>query len=324
MHEKSFLSKWLNMNKVFHFLFLSLILFQCINSSKRYNDGFCSIGTEELNTALSNWSHYYQKKFPSRMARQFIHEGRGSLVAADALFKRICDLAPMSRPMSPPEIDRFIKRGNGRPTGIPVAIEALAIVRHKNVAVQKISLPEIQMLFGKTNKNYSDVFSDLNENQAKSQLNACGINSASDRYQWFRSDILKGNYGDHVLEIGSALKISRALSKGDCHFSYLRPNEIDSQNSKILPIQAIDNKKALIFPTRENVQNGKYRVTRYHYIYLPPRKYAKTVHPQTISFLKYILSPDGQNQLKAQGFFAIGDKARSDALVSLNNFTAQK
>ena len=95
----------------------------CGPREARFNNGFCSVGTEELNTALDHWFDRWQKLrggpdesvVTTRQTPKPIHEGRGNATAPAALAKAVCDLAAMSRPMQPPELDVLVREFGQRP-----------------------------------------------------------------------------------------------------------------------------------------------------------------------------------------------------------------
>ena len=300
----------------------------CSHPARRYADGYCSIGTGELNTAFAHWSHNWE----AQGRKHFIHEGRGSTVAVDALYRGICDLAPMGRPMNSAELDRFVKKYGERPAALAVAIEGLAIVTHKTTPLERLSWSEMQRLLGETPATWGEVFSDLPPKYSGRPLRVCGISSGSERYEWLRRSILHGRYGDRIREYPDALAVTKALLANECDFAYLRPLEFAGLSGfKALALQpsadpvrdaggreqearskttskktpAVLRNTDFVEPTARAIQRGRNPLSRYFYIYLPPKKRTPPIRKETLDFLNYVLSAEGQRVLIPLGLYPV-------------------
>lgn len=300
------------------FFSLSLIGLSGCKHGARFENGVCSIGTEQLNTAMVQWADRFQSKnsaVENPGSKPIIHEGRGTSVAPQALEQRICDLAPMSRPMHAAELNVFIEKHGGRPIAIPVAIEALAIVANHKASISAIDMQKFKLLFGKTPATLGAIFSDsIKESYRKQRPHPYGLNSATDRYRWVRQDFLSGNYSDRVLELSRPADIARQVAADPQGFAYLRPAEANAQQGlKILDLASSSSAGQAIQPDLDAIQSGRYAITRLYYIYLPPYQARPATQSRTLAFLDFILSDEAQAMLLPLGLYPPGARSVQDA-----------
>ena len=299
-------------------LLLSTLPLACGAQAARYNDGFCSIGTEELNTAFDHWYDRWQKKqggpddrVPTTNATpKPIHEGRGNATAPDALRNRICDLAPMSRPMQAAEIDAITKRLGHPPLAIPVAVEALAIIVPSGSYVRGVTRDEVRTIFHETPHTLEDLFPYIAETEHHGrELDAFGVNSASDRYRWFREVALAGDaISDRVVEVAGPLELVDRVARSRHAFGYARAAEL-TDGVKALPVDGV----AL---NEETATAGTYAYTRYYYVYIPAES-DHAINPEAIAFLRFILSEPQQAILRPLGLYPLNANDRAAALAKL-------
>lgn len=251
--------------------------------SKPRGTTYCSVGTEELNAAMDAWSALY-KPAPQ-------HEGRGSRVGAKALAEGLCEMAASSEILPDEDID-LIKRRQKLPTAIPVAEEVLAIIASKDFPADTISVSDLAAAYA---GGPDAVWPGL-------KITAHGINTASDRYFFFRRAALDGRPGsDRVLEAPGPLALVDRVAKG-ASLGYARPLEA-TPAVKILRLTS--DGKALA------PEDAGYPLRRYYYIYVT------SPSNETKAFLKFVLSDDGQKALKPLGLVPLEAHARTDALLRL-------
>jgi len=269
---------------------LICLLFSC---SKPRGTTFCSVGSEELNAAMDAWGAVYKPVPPQ-------HEGRGSRVGAKALADGICEMAASSEILPDEDIDRIVKKQNAKPEALPVAEEVLAIIASKDFPSDQISLEQIVRIYSEGEQDPGKLGW-----PAGPALKAHGINSASDRYFWFRRTALDlRTVSDRVLEAPGPLALVDRVAKGPHALGYARPLET-TPNVKILKV--VHNGAALLPDAAD------YPLRRYYYVYV-----AKPSE-QTKAFLRFILSPEGQRSLKPLGLAALEEHARNDALLRLGS-----
>lgn len=299
-------------------LMLLVTLTTCGPGVARFNDGFCSIGTAELNSALDHWYDRWQKRKggpdasvpTTRDTPKPIHEGRGNATAPAALRQGICDLAPMSRPMNDGEIDAFVKIYGAPPIAVPIAVEALAIIVPSGSHVSELTGEQVHTIFQNTPHALEDLFPYIAETPHQGrELDAFGINSASDRYRWFRLAALNGDaISDRVVEVPGALDLVDRVGRSRHAFGYARPAEL-TDAVKALNVDGVPANEA-------TATSGEYPYTRYHYVYIPPALENRP-NAEAIDFLRFVLSAEQQAMLRPLGLYPLNAKDRAAALASL-------
>ncbi|MCR9141933.1 MAG: hypothetical protein NXI24_06750 [bacterium] len=282
----------------------------------RFNDGFCSVGTAELNTAFDHWYHRWQQRQnkadgsvpATREAPKAIHEGRGNATAPGALLRGVCDLAPMSRPMNDGEIDAFVKKFGAPPIAVPVALEALAIIVPSGSHVRELTRDQVHTIFHQTPHALEDMFPYIAETPHQGrELDAFGVNSASDRYRWFRLAALKGDaVSDRVVEVPGPLELVDRVGASRHAFGYARPAELTAA-VKDLPVDGVR-------ASESTAAAGEYPYVRYLYVYIPPGQADRT-NPEAVSFLRFVLSQDQQAMLRPLGLYPLSDADRAKAIA---------
>lgn len=295
-------------------LFLLMGLCAC-SAERRYNDGLCSVGGEELNEPLDYWMHDFKRSATG--AEGFMHEGRGNAVAARALLSGVCDLGALSRPMTDAEVDGFVRTYGAPPVALPVAVEALAILVPEASPLEAIRRDQIRKLYVEAPHILAEVFPELKNNPEWElrDLSVHGVNSASDRYRWFREVALEGaEVSDRVREESGPLALADAVAKSRHGFGYARPAEI-APGARMLPLLAADGRTRMALDEPTFV-SGNYPLSRYYYLYLPPAG-ARAVRPEVFAFLRDILSPERQAGLRSLGLYPLSESARQKSLSAV-------
>jgi len=274
----------------------------------RFPDGLCSIGSEEFNHPMDYWSDLYKKRFPGR--KPPVHEDKGNGVAPRVLLGGVCDLAVMTRPMTNPEIQALVEKYGERPLTVPVAVEALTIIVPRRLPVRRISMKQIRAVFGKSPPTLGDVFAGLDARTAGAPLRAYGLNSAGDRYRWFKDTVLGGqDFSDRVLEMSGPLLLVDRVGRSRAGFGYARTAEI-SEGVRALAIELADGRT--VSADAKTAASGAYPIARFYHIYLPPP--ARAISRATADFMRLVLSPEGQGMLTPLGLYPL---SAADRLKSL-------
>lgn len=295
----------------------------CRRAPARYNEGFCSIGSEELNTAFDHWSKRYADE--AELETPPVHEGRGNATAPGALHDGVCDLAPMTRPMTDAEVDRFVRTFGAKPVAVPVAVEGLAVIVPKSSLLEEIELSDLRRIYAEAPHSLIDVFPEVEGGPHENRpLEAFGQNTASDRYRWFKAAVLgdAGEFSDRVIEVPGPLElVERVAATGPAYshgFGYARPAEL---TDGVTPLRLKKNADApSLAPTEENLTNGAYALARFYYVYLPPPGAAQRPDPRALSFLEFILAPDSQELLRPLGLYPLSAADRAGSLQTLREY----
>jgi len=106
-----------------------------------------SIGSDTLATLVSLWAEQFQRIYPHV---KFQIQASGSATAAQALVQGTASIGPMSRALTPIDIQRFTRRYGYPPTSLIVAIDAMAIYVEKNNPLAELNLQQIDAIFSMT------------------------------------------------------------------------------------------------------------------------------------------------------------------------------
>lgn len=279
-----------------HLLLLLGAVLACAPKPASERGGFCSVGSAEFNMLLDHWSAGFQ----SAGGPMLRHEGRGNGVGPGALLDGVCDLAPMSRPMTDAEVHRFVERFGGEPLAVPVAVDALAIVVPKNFSITTITPDDVFHVF---HLGPAQVRALEQDAQAAGELRVYGVNSASERFSWFKDVALHGEkFSDRTIEVADPLRLVSQLGRTG-GVGYARLAEMDA-NLKALKIDMGFGKIVELTPA--TARSGLYPFTRFFYLYLPPT--GRPPRPETSAFIEYVLSPAGQKILDSNGLFSLDRK----------------
>ena len=263
-----------------------------------------SIGSDTLNNLMTLWAEGFQEVYPNVNIQI---EGKGSSTAPPALIEGTAQLGPMSREMSSKEIDVFEKRYGYKPTGIKVAIDALAVFVHKDNPVKGLSMPQVDAIFSKTRKaGFASDITDWGvvapEWKGKA-LSLYGRNSASGTYGFYKEVALKkGDYKATVKEQPGSSAVVQGVASDLAGVGYSGIGYVTS-GVRALPLSAKDGEE-MMEPSYENCLSGKYPLGRFLFVYVnkkPNEPMPTLVH----EFVRFIESKQGQETVIKDGYFPL-------------------
>jgi phosphate transport system substrate-binding protein len=263
-----------------------------------------SIGSDTLNNLMTLWAEGFQEVYPNVNIQI---EGKGSSTAPPALIEGTAQLGPMSREMSSKEIDAFEKKYGYKPTGIKVAIDALAVFVHKDNPVKGLSLPQVDAIFSKTRKaGFASDVTDWGvvapEWKGKA-VSLYGRNSASGTYGFFKEIALKkGDYKPTVKEQPGSSAVVQGVASDLASVGYSGIGYVTS-GVRALPLSAKDGEE-MMEPSYENCLSGKYPLGRFLFVYVnkkPNEPMPTLVH----EFVRFIESKQGQETVVKDGYFPL-------------------
>ena len=265
-----------------------------------------SIGSDTLNNLMTLWAEGFQKQYPNVKVQI---EGKGSSTAPPALISGTAQLGPMSRPMKSSEIDEFEKKYGYKPTAVRVALDGLAVFVHKDNPIESLTLPQVDAVFSKTRKGgfpaEVDSWDDLGLSGTwkDKPVSLYGRNSASGTYGYFKEHALyKGDYKDQVKEQPGSASVVQGVTEDKLSIGY---SGIGYITSGVKALKIADKEGATAFPpTYEEVEAGRYPLSRYLYVYVN-RAPGKPLDPLVREFLRYVLSREGQEVVVKDGYMPL-------------------
>ncbi len=277
-----------------------------------------SIGSDTLNNVMTLWAEGFAKEYPNVKIEI---EGKGSGTAPPALISGTSQFGPMSRPMKSGEMDDFEKKYGYKPTGLRVAVDALAVFVHKDNPIKCLSLAQIDAIFSKGRKQggKQDITTwgqlGLTGEWATRPVSMYGRNSASGTYGYFKEVAMaNGDYKDSVKEQPGSSAVVQAIASDKYAIGYsgvgYRTADVHS-----VPLSAKDG-GTCYDAQPETAYAGDYPITRFLYVYLNKKPAAK-LEPLRAEFVKFILSKQGQTGVVKDGFYPIPSAVASEDFNTL-------
>jgi phosphate transport system substrate-binding protein len=277
-----------------------------------------SVGSDTLNNLMTFWAEDFKKHYPNVNIQI---EGKGSSTAPPALIGGLSQLGPMSRAMKPSEIDDFEKEFGYKPTGIKVAVDALAIFVNKDNPMECLSIEQADAIFSKSRRHgfEKDITTwgelGLTGDWADRPISLYGRNSASGTYGFFKEHTLKnGDFKDTVKEQPGSASVVQGITVdrfgiGYSGIGYTTPGV------RALPLSMKAGTECFE-ATQDNAYSGKYPLSRFLYVYVnnPP---GEEMDPLTREFLKLVLSKAGQEICVKDGYFPLPAKIVDEELKKL-------
>lgn len=256
-------------------------------------------GSDTMVNMAQAWAERYHTERPAVSVQVL---GGGSGVGIASLIDKNCDIANASRAMKPDEIEKVTKSHGAAPQEIEVALDALAVLVHKDNPLDSITIEQLAEIFGENGKitRWSDFGVTLPPRYDR--IIRVGRQNSSGTYAFFREAVL-GKRRDY--ELGSidahgskdaVLLIAKTQGAiGYSGMGYIIPGV------KALKI-ARHKGDAPIDPTVANARNRSYPLTRPLQLYTSGQPGAGVRE-----YVDWILSPTGQKIVLEQGYVPIRD-----------------
>ncbi len=278
-----------------------------------------SIGSDTLNELMTLWNEDFHKLYEGVQVQV---EGKGSGTAPPALIEGTAQLGPMSRPMTPDEIQKFEDRHGYRPTAIAVALDALAVFTHKDNPIQSLTLPQVDAIFSRTYRGglggsiatWGEL--GLGGAWASRPISLFGRNSASGTYGFFKEKALyKGDFKETVKEQPGSSSVVNGVSQDVTAIGYSGIGYVTASVKPLALAKMADDEAYA--PSYENVLSQKYPLARALLIYVAKAP-GQRLDPVAEEFLKYVLSKEGQQVVVKAGYLPMTAAMVKKQLEQLN------
>lgn len=276
------------------------------------------IGSDSCANLDTLWGEGFKKVYPEV---NISVEAKGSATAPPALASRTANVGPMSRPMKAEEIDTVAAKWGYQPTGVNMAIDALAIVVHKDNPVQNLTLELVDAIFSKTRKSghHEDITTwgqlGLTGEWANKPISLYGRNSASGTYGYFKEKALyKGDFKSSVKEQPGTAAVVQGIAEdlygiGYGGIGYITPGVRAVPLAKTFQANVYKS-------TYENCLNGKYPLARFLMLYVENVP-SKGPDPVVREFVRFVLSKEGQEIVVKDGYMPLTPAMVTKELVKL-------
>lgn len=275
-----------------------------------------SIGSDTLNNLMTLWAEGFKKAYPNVNIQI---EGKGSSTAPPALIEGTAQLGPMSRPMKSSEIDEFEKKFGYKPTGVPVAVDALAVFVNKDNPIKGLTMAQVDGIFSSSRKSGSEDITSwgqvgLDGDWTNKPISIFGRNSASGTYGFFKDEALqKGDFKPTVKEQPGSSAVVQGIATDLSAIGY---SGIGYKTSDVRTVPLGDEADEMVEPSYENCVSVEYPLARFLLVYVN-KKPGTPLDPLTSEFLKFVLSKEGQEVVVKDGYFPMPKEAVDETLESL-------
>ncbi|CAN5715348.1 phosphate ABC transporter substrate-binding protein PstS [soil metagenome] len=272
-----------------------------------------SAGSNTMSNMMTRWADAFKKFYP---AVKVEIEGKGSNTALTGLIAGTAQLGPMSRDMKKSEVDEFEKKFGYKPIALPTAVDALAVLVHKDCPLTEISFDQIRAVFSVEGKDMT--WGDLGIKDAAwaaQRVSLYGRDSASGTNLFFKEHALdKKDYKPTVKEQPGAGGVADAVGSDKFAMGY---SGIGVKNANVKALKVRKEKgDAAVTADAEHAYSGEYPLARYLYIYINAKPGTK-LDPLRAEFIRLIYSKQGQEAVIADGFYPIKADAAREALKSV-------
>ncbi len=276
-----------------------------------------SVGSDTLANLMTLWAEEFNREYPNVNIQI---QAAGSSTAPPALTEGTSNIGPMSREMKDDELVAFEDKYGYKPTAIPVAIDALAVMVNKDNPVKGLSIPQVDAIFSSTRKcghsTEIDNWGDAGVSAwASKSIQLYGRNSVSGTYGYFKEHALcKGDFKSNVNEQPGSASVVQSVTSSANGIGYSGMGYTTS-GVRMVPLAKKEG-QAFVEATPENAINGSYPLTRYLYIYIN-KKPNQPLAPLENEFMKMVLSKIGQQVVIKDGYIPLPAKVVDKVLTTL-------
>jgi phosphate transport system substrate-binding protein len=278
-----------------------------------------SVGSDTLANLATLWAEEFKRFYPNVNIQI---QAAGSSTAPPALTEGTSNVGPMSREMKSKEIEAFEAKYGYKPTGIAVAIDALAVYAHKDNPIKGLTMSQVDAIFSSTRKcgGKEDI---TNWDQlgvtgplAGKEVQLYGRNSVSGTYGYFKEHALcKGDFKSNVNEQPGSASVVQSVATSLNAIGY---SGIGYKTSGVRAVP-LAKKEGMPFveATEANALTGKYPLSRALYIYVNKAP-GKALDPMVKEFMTLVLSKEGQQVVEKDGYVALPATVAAKELAKLN------
>lgn len=261
-----------------------------------------SVGSDSMEPLMMLWSMDFRARHPKATV-ELVCKGSGT--APKALLSGESLIGHMSREMTAEELGAFRAKFGYDPIRLVVAADALAVYVNANNPIQRLTLAEVDAIFGKQRKGgfprAVGTWGDLGlEGEWKGrEIHPYGRDENSGTRAFFKEHVLKkGDYKDEVKAVADQFGVVESLATDAGGIGY---GPIQHRIGQVRQVPIVDfGGQEAVPPTPANILGGHYPLYRFLYIYVN-RAPGKPLDPGVQEFLRFALSKEGQASVAAFG-----------------------
>ena len=263
-----------------------------------------SVGSDTLANLMTLWAEEFSRQYPTVNVQI---QAAGSSTAPPALTEGTSNLGPMSREMKDDELEAFEDKHGYKPTAVPVAIDALAVMVNKDNPIKGLTIPQVDAIFSSTlNCGYANDIETWGDAGVavwgSKSIQLYGRNSVSGTYGYFKEKALcKGDFKANVNEQPGSASVVQSVSQSLNAVGY---SGIGYKTAGVKAVAIAKKGNEFIEATAENAANGTYPLSRYLYVYVNKQP-NKDLAPMEKEFIRYVLSKQGQQVVEKDGYVTL-------------------
>ena len=217
--------------------------------------------------------------------------GGGSGVGISSLMDNTTDIAMLSRPVKFSEKMK-LKEAKQNIQEIIIAYDALAVIVHPDNPVNKLTRKQLEDIFRGKIKNWKQV------GGKDQKIVVYTRETSSGTYEFFKESVLKNkNYMSGTLSMPATGAVIQSVTQTKAAIGYVGLAYV---NPKIKTLAISYDNKNYSLPSVSNASRKLYPIVRPLYYY-----YNQKNEKAVSSFIQYLLSDEGQNIIKDNGYVPI-------------------
>lgn len=247
-------------------------------------------GSDSMVILAQKWAEIYMRRRPGA---QIQVTGGGSGTGFAALQNRTTELCNASRPIKARETLACIRAFGARPREYRVCLDGLSVYVNQRNPINELSLLQIAAIFRGQITNWRQV------GGPDMPIVIYGRENSSGTYEFFKQHVLNGHdYTTTAQSMPGTAAVVQAIARDISGIGY--GGAAYGRDGKVLKIRLPGHQTA-VAPTRQNVTDGTYPISRYLYIYLDPALDRGPI----ADFLQWILSREGQSIISEVGYYPL-------------------
>ncbi len=240
-------------------------------------------GSDTMVILSQRWAEKFMAKYPNISIQV---TGGGSGTGISALLNGTTDICNASRPMKKSEIKSLKERFGSLGVEIPCAKDGLTVYLNEKNSVKDLSMDELKKIYTGKITNWKEV----GGKDAKIILYSRENNSGT--YVYFKDNVLNGqDYSPSCQNLPGTAAVVNAVAKDLNGIGY--GGHGYSKGVIMSKVNGVD-------PTKENIGNGKYPISRSLFMYVRNKPTGSMKQ-----FIDWILSPEGQKVVSDVGYFPL-------------------
>lgn len=236
-------------------------------------------------------------------------EAPQAIFTGTAPIKEGADLVAISFPLTQDDLQAIKAQRGVMPVRVAVALDAIVlVVNHKNT-LPGLTMQQVGEIFGVPANEKEDLEHwkqvGLNGKFGELEINRYGRDEKSGTYLAFKSMALRdGEQRKQVHKEPGSMSVILEVGADERGIGYAATGfAARSKRVRVVPL-ARKSGDRFVTPTNQTVLSGEYPLHRELLIYAMPQADG-TLKPAIKHFLEFVLSRDGQDLVKEEGFFPL-------------------